>query len=290
MKQITKILPGILLVGLVTMLSCNKENPYETVIPDSQVNFVGSFNQTYLVNTPTVAAYSVIVGSTDVINEDRVVTINISSPTGAAQGTQYTVGATTVTIPAGEARATLSLQGIYNAYTSGRKDTLVLDIVSSDKVKTGTLRPQIKLYMRGPCFEGEMVLNEMRGSYPRTNEDLGGSAYGPYTTTISAVSSTGPTTGTVTVTNIFDFGWNPIQVQLDWTNPLAVVATVPQQSGIGNAGTLSSAYNGQDISVRPFAGQPGTYSYCNKTLALKMQLGVTGLGWFPQLYQVNMAR
>lgn len=290
MKQIMKILPGILLLGLVTMLSCNKENPYETVIPDSQVNFVGAVNQTYIVGTPTVAAYTVTVGSTDVISEDRVVNVNISSPTGAASGAQYTASATSVTIPAGQATATFTIQGIYTAYTSGRKDTLVLDIVTSDKVKTGTIRPQVKLYMRGPCFEGDIVLSEMRGSYPNTVEDLGGSAYGPYTTTISTATSTGPTSGSVTITNIYDFGWNPITVNLDWSNPAAVVVNIPTQSGIGDAGTISATYAGQDISVRAFAGQTSTYSYCQKTLALKMQLGVTGLGWFGALYQVNMAR
>jgi len=290
MKQITRIVPGILMLAILAVVGCNKENPYETTIPDSQVNFVGSAVQNYILSTPTVGPFTVTLGSTDVQTQDRTVNVNITSPTGAAQGTQYTVSATTVTIPAGQATATIDLQGIYNAYTAGRKDTLVFSIVTSDKVKAGDLRPSIKVYMRGPCFESDMVLNEMRGSYPNTNELLGTSAYGPYTTTISAATLTSPTTGTVTVTNIFDFGWNPIQVNLDWTNPAAVVATIPTQSGIGDAGTISATYAGQDISVRSYAGRPSTFSYCTKTLKLEFQLGVTGLGWLGTTYTVNMAR
>jgi len=146
------------------------------------------------------------------------------------------------------------------------------------------------LYVRGACLEEDIKLNEFIGSYPKTNEDFGG-AYGPYTTTISAVRSITSTTGEVTVTNIFDYGWNPIKFILDWTNLSNRTVTLVQQSGIGNAGTLNSAYAGRDISVRPHpTGGAGTFSYCNKTLKLIMQVGVTNLGFLNAVYTVDMAR
>ena len=92
------------------------------------------------------------------------------------------------------------------------------------------------------------------------------------------------------MTNIYDYGWNPAKFVLDWTNPAARTAIPLPQSGIGDAGTLNSAYAGRDISLRPLAGQPGTFSICKQTLNLTMQVGVTGLGWFGTPYFVNMAR
>jgi hypothetical protein len=127
---------------------------------------------------------------------------------------------------------------------------------------------------------------------PNTRETFGTSAYGPYNTTISAVTLTSPTTGTITVTNIWDNGWGPITFTLDWTNPLATVATVVPQNAIpgSNAGDLSATYAGQTVAVRAFAGQPGTFSACNSVFTLRMQLGVTGVGFFGSLYTVILRR
>ena len=44
------------------------------------------------------------------------------------------------------------------------------------------------------------------------------------------------------------------------------------------------------VPTAALSATPGTYSYCDGTFTLKMQLGVTGIGWFNALYTVNMAR
>lgn len=238
--------------------------------------------------TTTKTTIKVPVGVTNVSTSDRSVTIGYTSASGAVSGTQFTYPAT-ITIPAGQTIDSIPVTVDYSKYETGRKDTVVFKIEGSGIASTSHNKA-ITVYLHGPCFEGNMVLNTMKGSYPKTNETLGTSPYGPYTTTISTVTQTSATTGTVTVTNIYDFGWNPIQVELDWTDPYNVKATVPEQSGIGDAGTISSAYAGEDISVRQYPGMDGTYSYCNLWLNLKMQLGVTGLGWFSSVYTVNMAR
>ena len=141
------------------------------------------------------------------------------------------------------------------------------------------------------CFEGDVDLNALLGDYNKTNETFGITPYGPYTTSISSVNQLTPTSGTIVVENIFDFGWGPITFTLDWSDPNnRTVIVVAQSSGIADAGTLSGAYAGEEVAVRPFAGQPGTFSACKGTLTLKMQLGVAGLGYFGELYTVNMAR
>jgi hypothetical protein len=297
MKKINHIIPGIisllaLLGGL--FIGCKKENTLVDV--PSQAHFVGNRNQSYSITSATPAPYKITVGTTDVSSSDRTVTFKIVSSTGAVAGTHYTlsgVSGSTVVIPAGKATADISVQGIFAPYNgTGRKDSLMF-VLSSPSIDPAKFSDTVKLLLRGPCFEGDLVLADFLGAYKNTVETFGSNpAYGPYTTTISAVNQLTPTTGTVTVTNIWDNGWSPITFTLDWTNPANRTATVVAQSAIGgsDAGDLSSTYAGQTVAVRPFAGNAGTFSWCGNTLTLRMQLGVTGVGFFGLLYTVNMAR
>ena len=257
-------------------------------IPPEQAHFTNLSAGTYFITGPSVT-YKIPVGFTTVSDKDRTVVLSVTSPTGAPQGTHYNISTKSLVIPAGKALDSITVSGVFAQYQGGRKDTLVFTISGGD-VAPSDYNSKFTLFMRGPCFEGDVDLNILKGAYTKTNEDFGG-PYGPYLTTITAVTQLpGATTGTVTITNIFDAGWNPITFTLNWTDPANRTVTLVQQSGIGNAGTISATYAGQDITVRPFAGQVGTFSICNQTLTLKMQLGVTGLGFFGTLYTVTMAR
>lgn len=149
---------------------------------------------------------------------------------------------------------------------------------------------------RPPCSEANVILDDFLGNYANTNETFGTSPYGPYTTTITNVTPLTATTARITVINIFDNGWGPIEFTLDWTDPNNRTAVVVANNAIqgSNAGDLNSTYAGQTISVREppssLSSGPGTFSYCNQTFVLKMQLGVTNAGYFNTLYTVNMAR
>jgi hypothetical protein len=276
------------LSALVLVTGCKKDKSDYLKLPTLESHFTNKSSDTYIIASAGVTK-KIPVGITAVSDKDRTITIDVTSPTGAVLGTHYTLSTKSLVIPAGKVIDSITVTGIYSQYTSGRKDTLVFTLKDGD-VPASAFNNKFTLLMRGPCFEGDVNLYDLKGAYTKTNEDFGG-PYGPYTTTISSVTqAAGATTGTITVTNIFDAGWNPITFILDWTNPANRTVTLTQQSGIGNAGTISSTYNGQDITVRPFAGQTGTFSICNQTLTLKMQLGVTGLGFFGTLYTVNMAR
>lgn len=231
--------------------------------------------------------YKVYIGLTKASSSDRTVNVAVTSPTGAAQGAQYSLSASSVTFKAGSVIDSIVVTAVYNAYVSGRKDTLNFAFTNADDGLV-SLSNSFKLRVRGPCFEGDPELNAFKFTYPQTHELFGTSAYGPYTTTISAVTPLTATTGKITVTNIWDFGWGPIDFILDWTNPAnRTVTVVPATSGIADAGTINSAYAGSQVAVRPFAGQPGTFSFCTGTIVLKMQLGVAGLGYFGSLYTVT---
>ncbi|MCR6721681.1 MAG: hypothetical protein NVV59_15665 [Chitinophagaceae bacterium] len=281
MKKISNLSFWALLVSVVTLTSCDKNKPYKTAVVEPLAHFAGNEVQSYSVVSASTAPYRITIGTTDVSKEDRTVSFTVSSPTGATAGTHYTLSNTTgkVTIPAGEAVAYIDVQGIFAAYeTSGRKDTVIFKITEPD-VKVAEFQHTLKLFMRGPCFEGDIVLDDLKGDYKNTHEVFGTSTYGPYTTSVSAVSQTSATTGTVTITNIYDYGWNPITFKLDWTNPNNRLVTLDYQSGVGNAGTLNSAYAGNDIQV-DYDGVPGTYSWCDQTIQVRMAVGVVGLGWF----------
>ena len=287
-----KLINSILFLGFVTLsiiaVSCKKTG---ITIAPAQAHFTGEENQVYSIVVDPPPAYNVVVGTTDVSSTDRKVSYTVTSPTGAVAGTHYTIGTPgTVTIPAGQSTANIDVHGIYSVYITGRKDTLIFALTNPD-ITPAEFLDTVRLVLRGPCFEGEVDLNAFLGDYAKTNETFGSSPYGPYTTSISAVNLLTPTTGTITVENIFDFGWGSITFTLDWTDPNnRTVTVVAQSSGIADAGTLSSAYAGEEVAVRPFAGQPGTFSACSGTLTLRMQLGVAGLGFFGDLYTVNMAR
>lgn len=279
--------------GLLTLLlfagGCKKNETL--VIAEPQAHFTNVTGGTYQITGPTVVK-KIAVGLTNTSDQARTVTFSVTSPTGAVAGTHYNIpGGNTITIPAGKAVDSITVAGVFSQYTSGRKDTLVFTI-TEPSVKSSTYNSKYTLYMRGPCFEGDVTLSSLLGAYANTRETFGSSPYGPYRTTISSAVSTGATTARITVTNIWDNGWGPIQFDLDWTDPANRTATVVAQNAVtgSNAGDINGAYAGQTVAVRPFAGQPGTFSACNGTLTLKMQLGVTGVGYFGSLYTVNMAR
>lgn len=290
------------LVAVAFLLgSCDKTKPYDVVVAPPQAHFVGKQIQNYIAEVNPSPVYNVKVGTTDVATTDRNVTYNVTSISGAVAGTNFTIatGNTTgtVTIKAGEAIANIPVQADFASYASGRKDTLMFTL-AEPSIKPASFMDTVYLILRGPCFEGDVTLTDLLGDYANTNEDLSGSAYGPYTTTISSVVSTGPKTGDIVVENIFDAGWAPITFHLDWTNPSARTVTLDQQFNIAPASTLTSnpAYANYLVMVGPSPSQgAGTFSICNQTLTLKIRLGLndapaTPLGWFNAAYTVTMAR
>lgn len=288
-KNINRLMACLLVAVFATFMGCKKE---ETItIPEEQISFLGETGATYTVAAPNTS-FKVQVGTTNVATVDRTFTISVSSNTGAASPAQYTLNKTTITIPAGKATDSIEVRGNFDAYQSGRKDTLIFNITQAGK-EPG-FNSTYKLALRGPCFEGDVDLNLLLGTYSKTVETIGtGAPYGPYTTTISKVQQLSPTTGTITVTNIFDDGLSPVTFTLDWTNPAARRVTLVTQNAGGNAGNaFGGAYDGIPYGIRPVPGGTtvGTFSICTQTLILRMQIGIFGVGYSSSLYTVNMAR
>lgn len=282
MKKIKNLL--VFSFFATTFFACKKE---EISIPPTVSEFTAtsSLGKYFIQNDPN-SSFKIPVGLTAASTSATTINFTVTSPTGATEGTQYTIASNSITIPAGKVVDTLTLKGLFAGYPTGRRDTLVFKITGGT-VGAASWSDTYTVVLQKYC---NVDLNSFLGNYNRTNEFFG-SAYGPYSTSISSVTPISATKGRIVVQNLYDSGWGPIEFELDWTDPANFkVAVVPKSSGIANAGTISSSYAGRQVAVRPFAGEEGTFSSCDGTLTLKMQLGVAGLGWFGDLYTVTMVR
>lgn len=279
---------------LIATISCKKNNLVidQDVTPPSYVKFNRLSNNdtisTYTLNSASLETFKLLVGTTTVADKPRIIQFTYTSR-NAVQGTQFT-GPASITIPAGKALDTLTIQGLLAGYPSGTRIDTVTVRISGGDVPVNSYNNVYHVVIRKFC---DVVLDNFKGDYKKTNELLGTGAYGPYVTSISSVTKTGATKGLIVVENIFDYGWGPITFELDFgsTNPSNFkVNVVPQTSGIADGGTIGAAYAGKEVMVRAFAGQTGTFSSCEQTFTLKMQLGVAGVGYFGDLYTVTMVR
>lgn len=277
----------LFLVGAI--VSCKKNNFVvdKEITPPSFVKFstmqpadsIGTF---FIRSNNNV--FKLPIGVTAVADRDRTIQLSYSS-NSAVQGQQYSAPAT-ITIPAGKALDTLTIQGLFAGYPSSSKvDTLKITV--GGDVPTSAYKGTYTLYMRKYC---EVNINDFAGDYNNTIEDYGGSKYGPYSTTVSNITPISATKARLSVTNIWDSGWGPIEFELDWSDPTNhTVIVVDKSSGIGDAGTLSSTYAGRQVAVRA-NGRVGTFNACDPSITLNLQLGVAGVGFFGAAYTVVLSR
>jgi hypothetical protein len=294
-KNIVRILPIALVACMVTWFGCKKDPSIST--PAEQAHFTNLISGSFQI-TAVGQTYKIPVGLTTVSDKDRTVNITVTSPTGAVQGTHYTLNKTSFVIPAGKVLDSIVVGGVFAQYTAGRKDSLIFNIASTDK---GGLAPsdynqQFILLLRGPCFEGEVStsVGDLAGDYNNTIETFGtGAPYGPYKTTVKSVTVTSSTTANIVVSNLFDDSpkWNDMTFKLDWTDINNRTVTFATQNAGGNAsGLFGAAYNNMPYGLRPIAGTPGTFSYCNQRIQIIANIGVFGVGYSGSVYTVNMAR
>ncbi|PZR29335.1 MAG: hypothetical protein DI535_03045 [Citrobacter freundii] len=291
LKRFSLLCTLAVLLG-VALHSCKKDEIKQ--LDPGQVAFFSSTQLTgsYSIVSPGVV-YKIPVGLTSPVSSGKTKTVNVTatSTTGAVEGTHFTY-TKTLTFAPDKITDTIIVTGVQAQYLAGRKDVVKFTFADASDFSP-TLNSTFTLNISGPCFEGDINPDDFLGTYANTVETFGaGSPYGPYTTTISSVVSTGPKTAEITVTNLYDAGWNPIKFTMDWSDVTNRKITLTQQSGIADAGTVSATYEGEDISVRSSPAGPGTFSWCEGTLTLKLQVGVTGLGWFNQspYYIVTLER
>ncbi|MGB3116545.1 MAG: hypothetical protein WBB11_09985 [Ferruginibacter sp.] len=291
-SNIFKLSLATLTFGLL-LTSCKKEAYINTANQDAALFTKTSDN--YFVENVTGDSYTGTIGVSRAVTTDTKIEFTVSSPTGAVEGVEYTIPEKFVIIPAGQVLDSFKIFCDYAALNGG---THQLFLRFKTEVKSFVDADSCVINLMPSCDEANPLISILQGDYNNTNETLGTSAYGPYTTSISSTSPAGPTSATAVVENIFDSGWGPISFTLDWTDPNNRTTTVITQNAIpgSDAGSLNAAYAGLPVAVRPYATSgPGTYSACAQELTLNMQLGVGDgaggvLGYFGVLYQVKLKR
>ena len=272
---------GLALIGgLILIGSCNKKDPYDLITPGEFVQFVGPSTQVYQMLVNPAPPYTVTVGTTDVSTSARTVTIGVTSNTGAVAGTHYSIpGGNTVTIPAGQATATFTVQGVASQYASGRKDTLKFYLLEPS-VKPASFLDTLKLVLRGACAESDLTnatFSGLLGTYTRTYEN---GTYGPYSSTLTSHTALTPTTSRATLTNIYDSG---ISAQGVFSYPAAGPFTVlfaDQQT--------QYTVGGLPLFVRSTPATTSTFNYCSQTFTIYFDI-YTSAGLYDR-WVTTMAR
>ena len=280
MKKYSSLILVAFTIGVTVFVASCKKSDLATPPPEL-THFTSQTSGTYLMTTAS-QVYKIPVGVTTISDQPRTISITVSSPTGAVEGTHYTLNTKSLVIPAGKALDSITVQGVFSQYQAGRKDTLIFTL-SEPGPKPSDYNNTFTLAVRGPCFEGEITTGYpgLAGTYPTLetafNAD-GTAAYtnsGPYNTVVKNVTLVTPTTLDITVTNIYGItGWEA-KFTIDFSDVAnKKITTTSQRLGSGSPLGLA-AY---DIYVEPPSTTQnlptyGNITFCQNMINLKFRLG-----------------
>lgn len=253
----------VTLAAVILFGACKKRAEDYFAVPPAESHFQNSTSGSFYVQDVSNPTFKIPLGITTVADVDRKITVSVSSPTGAAAGAQYNLPSTTVTIPAGKAIDSLTVQGIFAGFPGTRKDTLKFTITGGD-VTPSAYNSTYTLVLQKYC---PVNLSAFVGAFTKTDDNDG---TGFYTTTVNAVTSanqTGPTSGYIMVTGLWGVpGSGPIRVDLDWSDPANFKTSIPTGQPLYVHSTYGQAY------VRP--NGTGSFSACSNSFTLKYQVYV----------------
>mgnify|MGYP003345785773 CR=1 FL=1 len=152
MKFFSNILALAIVAASFFLTGCDKTKPYDLTTPPSLVHFIGGKTQIYSVLNDPAPAYTILVGTTDKANVDRLVTYNVTYSSGAVPGTDFTISGGTnnqLVIPAGQTRASISVNAVYAQYPFGASDTLVFTL-GNPSVDPAKFLDTVRLVISGP--------------------------------------------------------------------------------------------------------------------------------------------
>jgi hypothetical protein len=252
-KSILSILfAGLVLLGIV---ACEKGINDEIITPPANVEFatLTSTPLSYFIRSQPNTGIKLPVGFTNVLDKDRTITLTYTSPTGAVRGTHYNAPES-ITIPAGKAADSLLIEGVFDSYTSTRKDTLKISVSSPD-APTANANNTYTVILRKYC---DVNPSSFLGAYTQSTNGSG-----TYTITVDEAVATGPTSGYIIISGLYNGTSAPVRVNLDWSNPSNFTTTVVETQNIYNHATYGP------VAVRPVG--KGSFSSCANTFTLSYQ-------------------
>lgn len=248
--------------AILFIASCKKNNLVvgKNIVPPEFAGFViypTSSNSYYSYNILSIpspgSTFKIPVGVTTVSNTDRKVKFEYSSRTAVA-GTQYTAPAE-ITIPAGKTLDTLTIQGLFSGYTTGRLDTLKIKIAAeSGYVKNNGYTDSVMLIMKRTC---PLNLDDLSGTMQVVSDGWGDYSAGDMVT-LTKVNAT-----TISFEYLADDP-QPILMQI---NPSSYAVSVAKQV-YGSGYPAGWGYG--DISCQSVAGSSSVADPCEKTLSVRL--------------------
>ena len=258
----------LLIISIVSLNSCKKNNAFvdKESISATAVEFLFKKNVVNYSVSSLEIPISIPVAITSVANNDRIVSVSYSSPTGALLGTHFNAPST-ITFKGSKLFDTIKITGIYSQYASGRKDSIKVKIGGYD-IKGLFGSDSVWVILQKYC---DVVLANLEGDYPQAAEyqaNANGSypaveTYGfpsrPYTApaTISVLTPTSATTATGKFGNLYDNGWAEIDFTMDWTDPANFKINIDLQDT-----------GDPDLQVRTSVPNQSTFSSCDRTITL----------------------
>jgi hypothetical protein len=281
----------LLVAGVCFIASSCEEKVNEDILEVPAYSEFGTSNTTgkYFITNSTSSTFKIPVGITNVSSTDRTIQFTLASSTGAVAGTQYTAP-TSVVIPAGKALDSLVIHGIFAGYPTGRRDTLRISITGGD-APVNTYNNVYTLIMQKYC---DVTFPSFAGDFDNTLEYEvvpGPVSWGPYTTSVSNIVSTGPTSATAVLENLFDYG-GQVNAVIDWADPANFKVTIAEQNTGALVSSGSSTYR---LWIRTSSAGVSTFSSCDGTItvtidAIAKNAAGTTLGTFATDYRIVMAR
>jgi hypothetical protein len=241
---------------------------------------------TYFV-TETNETYKIPVGITAPSSSDVTINFTYSSPDAVA-GQQYNAPAS-ITIPAGETIGTLEIAGLFPGFTStSQVDTLDIKIAGGD-VPTSSYWKGYRLIMRKYC---NVDIASFDGDYDGTLEYTASGAvgYGPYSTAVSNITSTGATTAEADIANLYDYG-GEVHALFEWTNKVHKVTIPEQNTGalVASGGVTYALWMRTNGAASTFSSCEGTITVVIDALAKNPTTGALA-GSFSTAYKITMFR
>jgi hypothetical protein len=254
-KQLTYI---IAIAGLLFLAAgCKKE---KTTVPPTFVHFDFISSGDYYITQDGKSAFNIPVGLTAAADADRTIQFTITSPSGAAEGQQYTLARKSITIPAGKVTDSLVVKGLYNGYPVGRVDTLIVKITGGDIDPIATSN-EFTVYLQRYC---DVDMANFSGQYTAQDYVDGAPDGGPYPVDITPGSSTGPSSGTLSFDGLFGIPL-PFTINIDWSDPSNFTTEVPTQPWF-----VHPTYG--QTTLRP--NGKGSFSSCKNSFRIEYELTV----------------
>ncbi|MBK0381562.1 hypothetical protein I5M32_01195 [Pedobacter sp. SD-b] len=232
MKKFIKLFAFVFVCAFITTTfsGCSNKDNYPVTNPPLQASFTGLSTANFGVsNTVPVPTYKLPIGLTTTSNSDTKITVSVTSPTGAVEGTQYKIASKTLTLPAGSVLGYLDITSSYDAYKNDRVDTLVIKITSADGVTPSDYNNTIKLVINKFCpFNADLL----SGDFTVITDEWADYAPGS-TITVTKVDA-----GTVS----FKYGANnakPILIKVNSKNVTSVTKQEYGDYGSANGGPFS---------------------------------------------------